>query len=193
MCRDQLTVRLATFNKSCYCNSYARNLRIQSLLYCIAAVLAGTFTTMSPAFKTGAPAQPSATAAKPQAPQKARSQPTRQVRGFVNPGAEEVSGQGSQKLRPELTDLYLNYLVLTSTQKSQVDALYNASKTYLQTFDATSPDEQVCAAAFLATSWLDEDGRECYNNKWAVRWSGRSAKKVYEAKMNWILYQWCVQ
>lgn len=110
-------------------------------------------------------------------------------KGFVNLDEDEASRRTTKKARPELTDIYLDRLVLSEMQRNSINALYTQSRTYSRRFDP-SKEEQIEAAALLAAHALDDNARECMMNKWHIRWSemfGHGKEKTRH-----ILYQWCV-
>lgn len=116
------------------------------------------------------------------------------IKGFVNLDAEEASRQTAKKARPELTEIYLDRLRLTDSQRQDIDALYTTNKTHFRSF-SHSKEDQYEAALFLAANRLDDDGRECVQNKWHIRWTGvfgrGSSQKDGKRETRRVLYQWC--
>lgn len=120
------------------------------------------------------------------APRKARQ--STGFKGFVLLDEDEASRRTSKKARPELTDIYLDRLVLTETQRHEIDTLYALSQAYSRRFEP-SKEDQIEAAALLAANALDDDARECVKNKWHIRWSETFGKGKEQTRR--VLYQWC--
>ena len=122
----------------------------------------------------------------PKAPRKTRQ--STGFKGFVILDEDEASRRTSKKARPELTDIYLDRLVLTATQRSEIDTLYAQSLSYSRRFGPLKED-QIEATALLAANALDDDTRECAKNKWHIRWSETFGKGKEQTRR--VLYQWC--
>ncbi len=107
---------------------------------------------------------------------------------------EEASGQEVElsALRRN-SDVYIEELWLTDDQREKLEAIYAFSghpELCNRQFSVRKPEEQVEAAALLASEGLDPDGRASIGNRWTSRWWMDSEKKGIVTRRE--LYQWCV-
>ncbi|KAJ3530967.1 hypothetical protein NM688_g7639 [Phlebia brevispora] len=105
-------------------------------------------------------------------------------RGFINVTAENASMRTAPRLPPSERDIPLTHLVLTDSQRVEIECRYSHQEVFSRDFDTATEDEQIVAASFLATNRLDLDARECLDNKWVIRWSAKSAGETQR-----VLYQ----
>lgn len=107
--------------------------------------------------------------------------------------AQEASRSKDNKptltTRREASSIYIDFLHLNSPQLQAIEDLYEASQTEEHQFRPMK-EEQVKAAACLASHRLDLSARELVSNRWSIKWSKKSGKGVKETKR--VLYQWCV-
>jgi hypothetical protein len=98
--------------------------------------------------------------------------------------------KSSISLRSLASSVYIDHLVLTEQQKSQIEGLYANSQISDSVFK-TNDGDQIQAGAELATHGLDVEAREWIDSRWSMRWSmtqGKGAKETSRA-----LYQWYEQ
>ncbi|EKM52560.1 uncharacterized protein PHACADRAFT_100098 [Phanerochaete carnosa HHB-10118-sp] len=108
---------------------------------------------------------------------------------FANVSAAEASDKKvTLSAKREASYVYTSKLILTETQWSAVEALYNESKTMAITYQRTK-DDQIAAAAVLAMEALDEDSQEALGSRWSVQYTRTTGKEAGVTTR--ILYQWC--
>jgi len=123
---------------------------------------------------------------KKKSPRKAQA-PTDQWRNVT---AAQASGEGSSLSSHSLASgIYLQKLITTRQQDDQINQHYLRNEgiedhTYL----ATDEDEQMAAAALLATHNLDSESHEDYGSWWSVKWSKLLGKGAGQKQR--VLYQW---
>lgn len=123
-----------------------------------------------------------------------RKKPTKKAgatfKGFVHLGAAEASRAQPTKIPRALSSIYTKYLFLTDDQRGKIDEIHAGGKITSQEFEACEIEQQLTAAALLASYRLDIESRECLANKWVIRWSregGEGPETAYR-----VLYQWYV-
>lgn len=87
--------------------------------------------------------------------------------------------------------IYLDHLRPTECQRSEIERLYAAGHAFEHLYRCLDQDDQLSAAALLASLGLDTDSRESLTNRWHTRWSqpsGQNKEKTWR-----VLYQWCVR
>lgn len=87
--------------------------------------------------------------------------------------------------------IYLDHLRPTECQRSEIERLYAAGLAFEHLYRCLDQDDQLSAAALLASLGLDTDSRESLTNRWHTRWSqpsGQNKEKTWR-----VLYQWCVR
>lgn len=85
--------------------------------------------------------------------------------------------------------VYTNKLVLNTEQRQEIDQIYQRKDvddfTYFE-----GQEQQVTAAALMATHHLDFDARESLASRWSIKWSAESGKGNKKSRR--VLLQWCV-
>lgn len=91
--------------------------------------------------------------------------------------------------RREASTIYFDSLDIDTSQATAIQSIYAQNKQYDKHF-GTSPEEQVKAAAFMASVGLDISGRELVTNRWSTKWSRESGSG--QQTLERVLNQWCV-
>ena len=108
--------------------------------------------------------------------------------------AEQASGSNTVGLsaRSEASEVYLDKLTLTVSQREELDRLYESDQVVRASYHASVETEQAVARGLLAGISLDIDSPEANKNRWHVRWSRSSGKKNQDTASRRVLYQWYV-
>ncbi|KAI1781826.1 hypothetical protein LXA43DRAFT_977888 [Ganoderma leucocontextum] len=109
---------------------------------------------------------------------------------FVVLSADEARGQkpkGTLSALRKTSRIYTDRLWLTDDQRRRIEHLYKSSTpgTHLvsQEYSPLSSEEQLAAAAFLASEGLDiGDGRASLGNRWSSRWVDVTGTAMWETK-----------
>lgn len=111
---------------------------------------------------------------------------------FIIVTPREASGRHVDlSSRRVAAQIYLDHLRPTAHQRSQIEDLYEAGHAFEHLYRCLDQEDQLSAAALLASLGLDTDTRESVANRWHTRWSqpsGQNAEKTWR-----VLYQWCVR
>ncbi|KAI0706140.1 hypothetical protein BC835DRAFT_1516533 [Cytidiella melzeri] len=127
----------------------------------------------------------------PPPPKRLKKLPSAQTRsgfrGFVHVTEAVASGAVPSEPPRELSNIYLDHLLLDAQQHTEILAIYHGHKNYSQKFDAKDEQDQLTASAVLAANLIDFDDLEALQNKWCSRWSKRDGAGEKETRR--VLYQ----
>lgn len=93
--------------------------------------------------------------------------------------------KGGLSSRSVASQLYIHELKPTSHQKKTILALYEENQGFDNVYRCLNEEDQVNAAALLASLGLDTDTRESVANRWHVRWTNGDRNDTRR-----VLYQW---
>ncbi|KAJ3523870.1 hypothetical protein NM688_g8655 [Phlebia brevispora] len=117
---------------------------------------------------------------------KSGSRTSRAFRGFVAVDAKNASARKAPRVPRELSEIPFDHLHLDEDQRISIKEIYTAPepRSFSRTYKLDDESDQVAAVSFLAANRLDFDARECLDNKWNIRWSGKGDKETWR-----VLYQ----
>lgn len=111
---------------------------------------------------------------------------------FRNMTTAQASGQRNTiSVHSAIAKVYIDHLVLSPEQKSQIMMLYETSgQIYNRIYRWNVEGDQATATAELAAHGLDTSSREALDSQWSVHWTNSERKGKNEIRR--ILYQWYV-
>lgn len=119
---------------------------------------------------------------------KQKTRPSRKSDPFITVTASQANREkGGLSSRSAASQLYINELKPTPQQKKSIQTLYEENRGFDNMYRCLDDNEQVEAAALLASLGLDTDTRESVANRWHVRWTNGKRDDTHR-----VLYQWCV-
>lgn len=117
---------------------------------------------------------------------KQKTRPSQKSDPFVMVTASQANKEkGGLSSRSVASQLYIHELKPTPQQKKAIHTLYEEGHGFDNLYQCLNDEEQVQAAALLASLGLDTDTRESVANRWHVRWTSGKRDDTHR-----ILYQW---
>lgn len=105
---------------------------------------------------------------------------------FINLTAGQAKREkGQLSARSVASQLYIKELKGTKEQEKTIHTLYNEGQGFDTLYGCLSENDQLNAAALLASLGLDVDTRESVANRWHVRWATGKNESTQR-----VLYQW---
>lgn len=105
---------------------------------------------------------------------------------FVNVTSSQAKREkGTLSARSVASQLYIKELKATKEQEQTIHTLYSEGCGFDTLYGCLNEEDQVNAAALIASLGLDIDTRESVANRWHVRWATGKSESTQR-----VLYQW---